>query len=279
MEQYLLTQDELIIRDADLGIDLALRFGLPRLPQEMKGPGVVQDRDAEGNLLSAYHIHNGRRHGECRMFSEEGQVRAEMFYLDGKLHGPSLMYSENGAVLAKTWYCEGKRIGKAHFYYLSGALASLQKFKEGHWEGVQEYFYADGSKKSLIPFRQGRLHGEVRLFWESGKPKRSVHYVEGFRDGSDKLWNEKGILIDEGEYRRGDPIGIHRHYFPNGKLKEELHFHAPARYDRKEWDAAGRLVFEGTFAPDLTYTERILTEPHGYRVRKGVWNENRVRWK
>jgi len=131
----------------------------------------------------------------------------------------------------------------------------------------------------LIPFSSGKLHGEVKLFWESGKPKRSVHYSEGLRKGFDRLWNEQGILIDEGEYDSGKPIGVHRHYFANGKVKEELNYHTPMRFDSKQWNENGKMIVEGTFAPDLTYTERVFLEPHGSKVRKGVWDENRIRWK
>lgn len=278
-DQYFLSQDYLTIRDHELNIDVSLPVSLPRLPLDIYSHGVILERDKEGHLQSAYLIRDGRRHGECRLFTEEGKLRAEMFYFNGKLHGPSIMYSENGQVIAKTWYCEGKRMGKAHYYFPSGSLSSLQRFKEGEWEGLQEYFYEDGSKKSLIPFRYGKLHGEVKLFWESGKPKRSVHYLDGLREGPDKLWNEKEILIDEGEYHAGHPIGIHRHYFADGKLKEEMHFHTPIRFDRKEWDATGKLIFEGIFSPELNYTEKVYSESQGSKVRKGIWDGTRICWK
>ena len=144
---------------------------------------------------------------------------------------------------------------------------------------MQEYFYDNGALKSHIPFQNGQLHGEVRLFWESGTPKRVAQYAEGVREGRDQLWNEQGILIDEGEYTKGQPIGVHRHYFADGKIQEELNYHTSLRFDRKEWNAAGKLIFEGLFAPDLTYTERVFLEPRGAQVRKGVWDANRIRWK
>jgi antitoxin component YwqK of YwqJK toxin-antitoxin module len=272
-DQYIFSPEKLIICDPELDIELTLECSLPRLPSNLEGRGVVKSKGA------AYLVKEGWRHGECRLFTEDGKVRAEMFYLYGKLHGPSTMYAEQGGILSKTWYCEGKKIGKAHFYSDAGALISLQRFKNGEWEGVQEYFYAGGAVKSLIPFRQGKLHGHVQLFWESGIPKRSAHYAEGLREGKDCLWNEQKILIDEGEYRSGKPIGIHRHYDAAGKLKEEFHYHTPVRFDRKAWNENGKLIFEGVFAPDLTYTERVFLEPHGAKVRKGAWDGNCIRWK
>jgi len=48
--------------------------------------GVAHDRDRDGNILSAYLVRDGRRHGECRLsLAEEGKLRApRCFYLHGK---------------------------------------------------------------------------------------------------------------------------------------------------------------------------------------------------
>jgi len=274
-ERYTLLQDQLIICDPELDIELIMPFDLPRLSEHAP---QIQERDPEGNLRALYLVSEGRRHGQCRLFAaEEEKVRSEMFYLHGKLHGPSVMYGDRGEVLAETWYCDGKRIGKAKFYSPSGALLSLQRFKQGEWEGEQEYFYASGAIKSVIPFKLAKLHGQVRLFWEGGSSKRLVHYVDGLREGSDQLWNEQGILIDEGEYRAGKTVGVHRRYFADGVLQEERHYHTPLRFDRREWDPSGKLLLEGVFAPDLTYTERVYQGTT--QVRKGVWDDGRIRWK
>src|SRR5579862_9564245 len=108
-DHYLFSHEELVISDSELGIHIAIPSSLPRLPETLLGTGIVQEKDKEGNLISAYLVEGGRRHGECRLFTEEGRMRAQMFYLYGKLHGPSVMYAENADVLAKTWYCEGKK--------------------------------------------------------------------------------------------------------------------------------------------------------------------------
>jgi hypothetical protein len=51
------------------------------------------------------------------------------------------------------------------------------------------------------------------------------------------------------------------------------------RFDRREWDETGKLLLEGTHAPDLTYRERVFLEPRGASVRKGVWDGDHIRWK
>jgi antitoxin component YwqK of YwqJK toxin-antitoxin module len=269
MEQYSISNEQLVIVDPELGLNMALPFNLPRLPLDAQ-------KDKTG---AACCMKEGRRHGECRLYTPEGSLLSEMFYLEGKLHGPSTMYDEKGSVLAKSWFCEGKKMGKAHTYYASGKRASLQRFKKGEWHGAQEYYYENGKLKSVIPFVEGKLHGEVQLFWEGGQAKRSVHYMEGLREEWDLLWNEQGVLIDEGEYRAGQPIGVHRHFFPHGKVQQELNYHTPLRFDRKEWDQEGKLKIEGVYAPDLTYTERVYQQGGGAIVRTGYWDGNRLVWK
>lgn len=277
-DHYQFSCDALVILDSELDIQLQLPCSLPRLPFSREGKGIVQQKDQEGRLLAAFFAQGNLRHGECHLFFEEGALRSEMFYLEGQLHGPCMTYAQTGTLLSKTWYREGKKIGKAQFYSLSGALVSLQRFKNGQWEGMQEYFYEDGRSKSLIPFLDGKLHGKVALFWENGKPKREVHYKNGCKEGSDTLWNQEGIVIDEGTYLLDQPLGVHRHYFRNGVLKEERRYHTARRFDCKEWSITSELLLEGSFSPDLTYTEKRYLSPEGPSVRKGVWHDNRIQW-
>ncbi len=48
MDQYTLSQNQLIISDQELGIELSLPFVLPRLPLDLKEKGVVKEVDPEG---------------------------------------------------------------------------------------------------------------------------------------------------------------------------------------------------------------------------------------
>lgn len=223
-EEYFLTETEMRIIDEELGLDLTLSFPLPRLPEDLSAPGVVLERDEMGQLVAAYFLHAQKRHGACRLFYPSGAVRAEMFYANGILHGPSTFYSEENSVLTQTWYVEGKKSGKVRYFYLSGALASLLRYREGVPHGMQEYWYEDAQIKSRIPYEKGQIHGEVQLFWPSGKDKRICHFSYGKKEGIDRLWNEAGTLIDEGSYTQGKPMGIHRHFFADGTIKEEVSY-------------------------------------------------------
>lgn len=285
-ESYSISQDKLILQDAELGLDLVLPFLMPRLPQDLTAPKVLEpgvllvvERDRESSLRAAYLTQEGKRHGQCRLFFSEGNLQAEMFYLQGKLHGPSCFYGDKGELLSQMFFCEGKRIGKGYLYFLSGNKASIQRFKEGEWDGLQEYYYESGCVKSHLPYVSGKLHGQVRLYWENGQIKRQTDYSQGLREGKDEIWNEQGVLVDSGEYQAGHPCGVHRHFFANGSPKEEIVYHTPLRFDKKEWDANGKLKVEALWAPDLTYTEKVYQETHGALVRKGYWDGTRLCWK
>src|SRR5689334_2625598 len=93
-EEYLMTDEQLVIKDPELNIDLKSFFSMPRLPLDYSKelPGVVVEKDNQGKLRSLYLVREGRRHGQCRHFSDEGNLRSETFYLEGKLHGPSIVY-------------------------------------------------------------------------------------------------------------------------------------------------------------------------------------------
>lgn len=216
---------------------------------------------------------------KCQLFYPDGTLKAEMFYIQGKLHGLSTFFSTNKQKLTETLYVEGKKDGTATYYYPSGRVASIQRYVAGICDGMQEYWYEDGTVKSLIPYVHGAIHGEVRLFWESGEKKRCCEYAQGVREGWDRAWNAKGILIDEGQFHKGQPIGTHRQFFSSGQIKEEIYYHTPVRCDRKEWSASGVLLLEGKYAPDLTYTERTFLEGSKTEVRKGFWDGQRLRWK
>lgn len=282
-DRYLLTDSELIIEDEELGIHVRLPFNLPRLPDTIqvdKEKDLFLEKDALGNITAAYCLTSeGIRQGMCRLFYPDGSVKAEMFYDAGNLHGPSIFFCPSQQVLTQTWYIQGKKNGKVKYFYPSGQLASLQRYLEGTCDGLQQYWYENAIVKSLIPYVRGALHGEVRLYWESGAFKRSCHYSHGNREGRDRLWNEEGILIDEGEFKAGQPIGFHRHFFSDGKVREELYHHTPIRFDRKEWDARGNLIIEGLYANDMTYTERVFSESNETQMRKGYWDGQRLCWK
>lgn len=272
-ENYVFTEEKLLIYDEEMGLDIQCEHFCPYIPESLVSPNLVLKE------TQAYLMHEGKQQGECRLFFENKTCQASVFYNQGLLHGPSTFFGLQGQILAKSWYYLGKKVGKTRFFTSSQKLSSIQRFIEGSPEGLQEYFYESGGIKSQIPYRLHKLDGQVRLFWESGLLKRSIDYQKGQKHGWDRLWNEENMLIDEGCYENGNPVGTHRHFFCNHKLREEKVYHSSERYDRKRFDQTGQLLFEGVYTSDCNYVEKTYRDAQTITAKEGVWDGKKLCWK
>ncbi len=88
------------------------------------------------------------------------------------------------------------------------------------------------------------LENWVELHWPNGQLKRKSFYKNNMRHGLEQLWNEDGVLIDEGSYYNGDPIGLHRRWYPSGVIKERCFYFGPAKFNRRCYNNDGELVYE-----------------------------------
>lgn len=168
-----------------------------------------------------------------------GQLKMESYYKLGELHGPSRFYNETGVCLSQSWFYLNHKQGKVMRAYSSGKIYSIERFLLGALHGKQEFYYESGIEKTVMNYDRGMLHGKVLLFWSSGKKKRECSFIKGARHDFDRMWNEKGVLIDEGEYKNGDPIGTHCRFTHQGVLVEERIYHSPTQFDLKEWSVEG----------------------------------------
>ena len=170
-----------------------------------------------------------------REYYPNGQLKMECYYRLGELHGPSRFYNEQGVCLSESWFYLNQKEGKVIRSYGSGKIYSIERFLRGLIHGKQEFYYESGINKTIMNYDQGLLDGKVLLFWSHGKIKRECSFIKGKRDDFDRIWNERGVLIDEGEYKMGDPIGTHYRCNDLGVLLEERVYHSPTQFDLKEW--------------------------------------------
>lgn len=241
-ELYKFEEGTLVIQDPDLDINIAMPFTPKQIPHDFSNrPDMVVKKNDQGSVLRAYFEVNGTLEGQYLIYYPDGSIESECYYHEGNLHGPSHFFSEDHVLLSETWYVHGKKEGKTTRRYLSGKLSAFERHKEGKLHGKQEYYYEDGTIKTIMHYFHGKLNGEVILFWPSGIKKREVTFQKGLRQGVDRMWSSGGVLIDEGEYEEGNPIGLHRRYFDDGKPLEERHYHTSMEYDHKQWDERGEL--------------------------------------
>jgi len=228
-EKYHFQNGIMVLSDPELGINLQISFQPLLLPTwlrssyaPLEGEKLVVEPAQDSTPLSAHFEKDGVREGQFRKYYPNGKVQAEGYYLHGKLHGPSMFFSEAGGKLAESWFVNGSLQGKSRYYYASGQLYAQKRYRDGKLEGLQEYFYELGNTRTLMSYSAGRLHGDVRLYWENGQPKRIAYYKDGKRNGWDRIWDEKGMLIDEGQFQEGNPVGVHTRRWPNGSRREEV---------------------------------------------------------
>lgn len=134
----------------------------------------------------------------------------------------------------------------------------------------RQYFYEDGTVKTVEPYCEGRLDGEVVLYWPNGNVKRTCSFCKGARHGHDRMWNEEGVLVDEGSYEAGKPVGTHRRY--KESLIEEIVYLEGPRFNIRQWDEQGILRLEAIWSDPMTYRERAWD-----RFQQ-IWVEKEGRW-
>ena len=244
-KHYELDKGRYLLIDPELDLHVEEDFSFSSFPLDIK---QCKDReefevhfDADGEVEIVYSIVDGLKQGPSRHFHPGGKLKWEGYYKEGMLHGPSKYFSEMGILLSITWFYEGRQEGIAYQYTIHGSLFSKLCFKKGVFHRSQEYYYEDGSLKSLLQYENGLLHGDVELLFEDGTPKRTCHFIHGKKHGLDQIFSKDKILLDEGFYENGLPVGLHRRRFPNGALREEIHYHTPTQFEKKEWDEKGEL--------------------------------------
>lgn len=75
---------------------------------------------------------------------------------------------------------------------------------------------------------KGQKNGESRSYREDGTPWSLNTYVNDTLHGPYKTWHENGLLYIDGQYSKGNRVGIWRFYSPAGELVREANFDNPA---------------------------------------------------
>lgn len=243
-KQYELDEGKYILIDEELQIHLEEEFHFPPLPSLdacKDSAGFEMHWGGEGELIELYSLQRGLKHGLARHYHKNGSIKWEACYKEGLLHGPSKYFSDKGTLLSITWFYEGKEEGVSYQYTIHGSPFSKLCFRKGLLHKRQEYYYEDGSLKSILNYEEGALHGDVELFFEEGRLKRLCHFVHGKKQGVDTIYSSEGLILDEGTYENGLPVGLHQRRYPNGKLREEVLYYTPLKFEKKEWNEKGEL--------------------------------------
>lgn len=105
----------------------------------------LQHRFPNGKLKLHYtYDHDGKPHGNWKLYSKEGQPREEKFYVHGVLDSVSTVWYENGNIRTRHHYFMGKPHGKCVTYYDNGLKKIEMHYNMGNKTGKWTYWNEDG---------------------------------------------------------------------------------------------------------------------------------------
>jgi antitoxin component YwqK of YwqJK toxin-antitoxin module len=277
-KRYEIKDKKLFLIDNRIGLQIESDFIVPSLPcnyenmQKIEEAVVVISSDGREVFLEK----NNMKYGESRMFYPSGSIMSQCFYYNDMLHGSSIFFCENKQVMSISWFYLGKRQGEMIQYYHGNKVYAKQLFLEDRLEGRQQFFYKNGKVKTLQEYESGKLHGKSILYYENGETKRDTSFKNGKRDGWDRIYYENGdVILDEGKYDNGNPIGMHVRRNSRGNVIEEKQYHTAYRFDHFIWDSEGDLEMEGKYLDDENY---IKKERIGEEIieKQGKWDGEKI---
>ncbi|MBJ7448877.1 MAG: hypothetical protein JHC93_00785 [Parachlamydiales bacterium] len=136
--------------------------------------------------------------GEFCEYNRYGIKVLNSLYNHGLKEGITTLYGPNGKVMMNIPYKNDKREGLVVQYFSNGKIFKEAHFSNDQKEGVEKTFHPDGSVASIARFHCDKLQGLTQQ------------------------WNEKGLLVFEGEYQDGMKNGKFNKYDNNGKPKSLL---------------------------------------------------------
>jgi antitoxin component YwqK of YwqJK toxin-antitoxin module len=191
--------------------------------------GICKEYHSNGNLKCQLGFHLGQKHGECCMFDQYGVLSSRMNFQNDKLHGEYTEFKYNGQVLVSGWYLNGQRHGKR------------QEFFAGY---IEQYLHIECN------YYNGTLHGEYIEYIDPEKHPRDYREVKeksqeltGSTDRDRDLECKKPVLSVTQTYIMGKLTGLQTKYHSNGKLQSKIEYHNNDYHGNySEWNSEGYII-------------------------------------
>jgi antitoxin component YwqK of YwqJK toxin-antitoxin module len=176
-----------------------------------------------------------------------GNKKSELKYYNGKLDGVSTWWHESGIKQMECNYKDNLLEGKSTRWYFDGNLQSEDHYKNNLLNGKTTNYYESGKKKAELNYINDTLSGESKEWHENGQIKITGSYKKGMYDGKWEYCENTGIKVGEGEFKEG--TGIQKGFYPEGKLKREMHYINNKKNGLEIWfsknnDTIRKIVYE-----------------------------------
>jgi antitoxin component YwqK of YwqJK toxin-antitoxin module len=224
----------------------------------------------DGYLSSSITYRNGEKNGYTYIYDfyytkDSAKIyylkSKELYYLDSR-EGLSYYYDKNENLKYSYTYKHNKRNGNGKEYDKNGLVITLYTYYNGYQievirinrsdnnglkQGKWIDFYTNGNKKTEATYTNDKLNGVYKEYDLAGNVILEKHYFNGelfvpkeeeivLKAEVKRSFYPDGKLQFEGAFYKDIPVGIHREYDENGKIKIN-----------KEYTDEGILLGEGFF--------------------------------
>lgn len=165
---------------------------------------------------------NGKREKLGSIFHNTGTPHYKGQNQNGNKHGFGMQYDKRGNIIYIGFHENGEKFGKGCKYY-SGTNGNYDgQWKSDKKDGQGKYYYGEEGDVYQGQWNNDMIHGFGKYAWADGSYYEGEHhcdtfngfgvmrYSDGFvykgrfendvRNGYGKLYNDKGELVDQGNY-------------------------------------------------------------------------------
>lgn len=197
-----------------------------------------------------------------------------------------VFYYSTGEQKSTGNYLNGQKSGKWTFFYNNNKIAQQGVYREDNPHGYWVWYYINGQLRAEENYYRGKLQGEKIEYDSIGKVITKGNYVDDYKDGSwfyyigdhketgnysmgmrDDVWIyyfEETNIVFKGEFNNDLPIGKHREWYGNGRIKEIRRYKSNGKPHGK-WK---KYRVDGELEYRLYYKGGILVNINGESVRK-----------
>lgn len=161
-----------------------------------------------------------KKEGVTTIFFPDSKVKQTISYYNGKTEGLSKEFDNDGNVITLLEYHNDFLVSRERINRLDN-----KKLKQGQWKD----FYDNGKIKSEKNYVDDLLNGYYKEYDEKGNLVLTMLYEKGAIVKSNvedepeiEIVNKHdadGKLVYSGPYRNNIPVGVHREFTPDGKVK------------------------------------------------------------
>jgi len=108
-------------------------------------PVLIQEFDPNGFIKSEHFELDGVKHGDSRMYHEDGSLFCECTYVYGKINGLCRMWTESGVCYIEENCVDGVLHGEYISRWNSGGLKEHGSYENGKRQPGYKYYREDGS--------------------------------------------------------------------------------------------------------------------------------------